>query len=382
MPAPISEARRLANQRNAQKSTGPKTPEGKSRSRANALKHGLTGSGIALPVEDKEEISRRFVAIQEEMVPSTILGAYFAHQIALMTVRCQRAARQEAAAITAQIHRAPAQWDEVRAAEADHLMGWIGVEPAAYRRQLVATPEGIDRLINRLKGLISELEKPVVVWDYNHYTALEAFTGRRESDLPISRGMTLSKAIKGDFTGIEASEYEHIESDFLRRNWACDELVSYILAEVAKLEGLRGKIDHAALARDRAESVERALFDAGKEATLARKYEAAASRELHKALRAFFEVETRLNPESTDEIPETDDPPAIDAGDRVTLDEVGLIPDPPKRIPNTDLERAVGSFRNETREAGPSIPASGKSPRPYPNRLLDQAHQASRKRAR
>ena len=382
MPAPSSEARRLANQRNAQKSTGPKTPEGKARSRVNAVKHGLTGAGIALPVEDKEEISRRFIAIQEELVPASVLGAYFAHQIALMTVRCQRAARQEAAAITAQIHRAPAQWDEVRAAEADHLMGWIGVEPAAYRRQLVATPEGIDRLINRLKGLISELEKPVVVWDYNHYTALEAFTGRRESDLPISRGMTLSKAIKGDFTGIEASEYEHIESDFLRRNWACDELVSYILAEVAKLEGLRGKIDHAALARDRAESVERALFDAGKEATLARKYEAAASRELHKALRGFAEAEARFALEQTREIPEIPENPTIEAGDQVQIDQVGLIPDAPKRIPNSDLERAVGSFRREAPATeNPSYPP------PAPTRLrsdhrVEKARLAARKRVR
>ena len=237
MPNPISEARRLANRQNALRSTGPKTLEGKARSRENAVKHGLTGAGIALPIEDQEEVARRFVAIQEELVPATILGVYFAHQIALMTVRCQRAARQESAAITAKILRAPAEWDEVRAAEADHLMGWIGVEPAAYRRQLVATPEGIDRLIERLLGLKSELDRPVVVWDYNHYTQLEAFCGRREGDLPTSRGMKLSKAIQGDFAGIESTECDHLATEDLRRNWACDELTRYILAEVAKLEG-------------------------------------------------------------------------------------------------------------------------------------------------
>ncbi len=55
---PASEARILANQRNAQRSTGPKTPEGKEQSRRNALKHGLTGAGVVLPERDAAEVER------------------------------------------------------------------------------------------------------------------------------------------------------------------------------------------------------------------------------------------------------------------------------------------------------------------------------------
>ena len=379
MSNPISEARRTANRQNALKSTGPKTLEGKARSRENAVKHGLTGAGIALPVEDQAEVALRFAAIQEELVPATILGAFFAHQIALMTVRCQRAARQESAALNAKILRAPAEWDEVRAAEADHLMGWIGVEPAAYRRQLVATPEGIDRLIERLLGLKSELDRPVVVWDYNHYTQLEAFCGRRESDLPESRGMKLSRAIKGDFTGIDEIEYGHVPTEDGRRNWACDELIVSILAEVGRLESLRAKLDLASLARDRAESVERALFDAGKEATLARKYEAAASRELHKSLRAFYEVEAHGEPI---EVASTPEDPAIEAGDQVKTAEVGLIPEAPKPIPHSDLERAMGSFRKPVSATDRPGQQPGKSARVRPDHRIDKARLAARQRVR
>jgi hypothetical protein len=43
-----------ANQANAQRSTGPRTEEGKKRSSLNALKTGLTGRTILLPGEDAE----------------------------------------------------------------------------------------------------------------------------------------------------------------------------------------------------------------------------------------------------------------------------------------------------------------------------------------
>jgi hypothetical protein len=44
--SPISEARLAANRENAQKSTGPRTDEGKAKTRFNSVKHGLTGATI------------------------------------------------------------------------------------------------------------------------------------------------------------------------------------------------------------------------------------------------------------------------------------------------------------------------------------------------
>ena len=47
-----SEAQTLANQKNAQLSTGPTTPDGKNRSSHNAVKTGLTGQTVLLPSDD------------------------------------------------------------------------------------------------------------------------------------------------------------------------------------------------------------------------------------------------------------------------------------------------------------------------------------------
>jgi hypothetical protein len=55
----ISEARRDANQANAQFSTGPRTRAGKARSSINALKHGLTSRTVVLAGEDQDEYVRQ-----------------------------------------------------------------------------------------------------------------------------------------------------------------------------------------------------------------------------------------------------------------------------------------------------------------------------------
>ena len=53
-----------ANQRNAKKSTGPRTAEGKERSRHNAVTHGLTAESTILPGED----ASAFLARRKEII--------------------------------------------------------------------------------------------------------------------------------------------------------------------------------------------------------------------------------------------------------------------------------------------------------------------------
>ena len=382
MPYQLTEARIAANKLNAQRSTGPRTEAGKIRSRANAVKHGLTGAGVALPVEDAQAVEQRFLAIQEELAPSTVLGCFFAHQVALMTVRCQRAARQESKALASRVRQAPAEWDEARAAEADHLLGWIGAEPISYHRKLMATPEGVDRLIKTLLGLREELDRSVVVWDFTHAQQLAACFGTRESDVPYSRGRCLSDAMGGNFAGIDPTEIAHLTSKDAQQNWTCDQMDAHIRAEVARLEEHRAGLDLSELALDRAEAGERALFDPGKEATLARKYEAAATRELYRALREFREVEATGDLDGTESIPAAEaTEQTLREGDRVDVEQVGAADSHIRKPhPKNDLERALGSFEQVWLKAGKAT-ASGVRPIPSgPDQPLDRAKKARRRR--
>jgi len=66
----ISERQQEANRRNAAKSHGPTTPEGRAAVRMNALKHGLTAAEIILPtVEEKIDFDQFRATFEAECQP-------------------------------------------------------------------------------------------------------------------------------------------------------------------------------------------------------------------------------------------------------------------------------------------------------------------------
>ena len=107
---PASEARILANRKNASLSTGPKTPEGKEKSRANSLKHGLTGKGVVLPEGDAAEVERRADAYWVETDAAGEIGAVLVRRAALNSVRMERAADQQLVAMTWRIRQVEADF--------------------------------------------------------------------------------------------------------------------------------------------------------------------------------------------------------------------------------------------------------------------------------
>lgn len=60
-----------ANRANAQKSTGPSTPEGKAKSSLNSLRHGLLARTVVLQGESEDRFNETFQAVLDEFNPAT-----------------------------------------------------------------------------------------------------------------------------------------------------------------------------------------------------------------------------------------------------------------------------------------------------------------------
>ena len=76
-----------ANSRNAQKSTGPRTAEGKSISRLNARREGFTGQIVILDAEDRPHFETFKSDLVADLQPKTTLELSLAHAIAWDTWR-------------------------------------------------------------------------------------------------------------------------------------------------------------------------------------------------------------------------------------------------------------------------------------------------------
>ena len=97
----ISTKQAEANRRNAIKSTGPKTKEGKAKSRMNALKHGLTGKQVVIPGEDPEEFELLLSQLMQEHDPQSVLETSLVEWIAGAIWRLKRIPQFEPAIILA-----------------------------------------------------------------------------------------------------------------------------------------------------------------------------------------------------------------------------------------------------------------------------------------
>ncbi len=91
-----TEKQTAANRLNAQKSTGPRTPEGRAAVRLNGVTHGLTAETLVLKGESEADFKAIFESLEAEHQPTTPTEETLVAQLAMATWRLRRVYNMEA----------------------------------------------------------------------------------------------------------------------------------------------------------------------------------------------------------------------------------------------------------------------------------------------
>src|ERR1700680_3288800 len=150
-----------ANRLNAQKSTGPKTPEGRAAVRLNGVKHGLTGESIILKGESQADFKALFDSLEAEHAPATPTEEALVVQLAMATWRLRRLYRQEAGFYTCQLQSLVGMQKDLNLDDAGrmgHAAAWSESTLNMFNRQ-----EGrLERTFYRALHELQRLHNPSV----------------------------------------------------------------------------------------------------------------------------------------------------------------------------------------------------------------------------
>jgi hypothetical protein len=106
-----SEAQNAASRENGRKSRGPKTPDGKLKSRRNALKHGLTAETV-LPPNLQAEVESEIIIYSRHHKPQGEFEQRLVQKAALSSVKFLRLSHAEIARTDERQRTALADWDK------------------------------------------------------------------------------------------------------------------------------------------------------------------------------------------------------------------------------------------------------------------------------
>src|SRR6516164_8013912 len=131
-----------ANRRNALRSTGPKTEEGKRRSRLNAVRHGLTAETVVRHLEDAEDYKTFEATIIADYCAETAVARELVLRLASLLWRLRRATAIETDLFEIQAE-ALAEWQSGDAIRANR-----GSENSVARPLSAASARALFRTVN------------------------------------------------------------------------------------------------------------------------------------------------------------------------------------------------------------------------------------------
>ena len=148
-----------ANRLNAQKSTGPRTPEGRAAVRLNGVTHGLTAETIVLKGESEADFKALFDSFEAEHNPSTPTEEALVVQLAMATWRLRRLYHQEGGFYSFKMKDTA---DSIKSRHLDHseslglIAGWNNDTLNMFNRQEARLERTFYRTLHELQRLRKE----------------------------------------------------------------------------------------------------------------------------------------------------------------------------------------------------------------------------------
>ena len=274
-----------ANRLNAQKSTGPKTKEGKGQSRRNALRHGLTGKGVVIPDDMKAKVDRRINMFATKFEPDDDYQEWLVERAALASVRVDCCVKVDESRLAERRRHAFTDWDKARDIQVAQWAEALDERPAEALRELKGMAEGCDWLHDQWDDLREVLDE-AGTWDERQAEHALKMLGGSSSVLLSSYQRQFRDQAQAARCGPDADE---------ARAW----LKEFAEAEMARLTTLGDELWERQDAPDRADAPHLALFDFSAEGRRLHQYEAAAERTLNRALGELV----KLRKQDDDDIP-------------------------------------------------------------------------------
>ncbi|MEI8314442.1 MAG: hypothetical protein WCG79_03225 [Verrucomicrobiota bacterium] len=186
-----SNPKTVANQQNAQKSTGPLNTIS---TRYNAVKHGFLAEGIT-ELDDHDGFIQLNQRLKAEYKPVGEMEVFFVNRIALLMVRLKRAALMEADQLTALLNPPDIGPKKQIESRLEKPIGKFGMYPPVFDPGIPArlSAEDMDGLCNKFIRYESAIENKL----YRALNQLERLQRMRGGEL-IPAPVTLDVGLRSD----------------------------------------------------------------------------------------------------------------------------------------------------------------------------------------
>jgi hypothetical protein len=330
-----SEQQNAANKKNARHSSGPKTDEGKRKSRLNALKHGLTAKLIdVLPGESQADYDGRIDAFLGDQPTASAAQMVLIKRIVATDWKLDRLDLAQTSAIKLNVRHAEIDFEADAKKHAEEIGRRLIFEPldrceTPEWREPIVQKRLDQRAADHPKCLLFELERTAhgVNWlldqwncfrgmlhfnGYWHYTeklTVIRLLGKRPEDVledcdigAMFVATHLLHVKPMDFfdgcfqaklgvigKSMFLMQLQHMEAQVKKRlfhervgafNW----LVALVDREMARLEKLKADVLQPMADADRLEASRRARFDPSSAGIALTRYHGALERELHRSI--------------------------------------------------------------------------------------------------